>query len=107
MTAVAERVARGAALLDGKLPGWAERIDLAELELSSCYRCVLGQLFASAAAARGTGWHGYDIGLQALDVDDDGPYGFDRTDIDQTWAELTAEWRRTIAARRLACLTPC
>lgn len=35
----------GAALLDEKVPGWAERIYLDELEISSLDDCVLGQLF--------------------------------------------------------------
>jgi hypothetical protein len=38
-------VARGAALLDEKLPGWHERIDLEILDLSETSVCVLGQLF--------------------------------------------------------------
>ncbi len=41
----AERVARGATLLDEKMPGWAERIKLNELVLHNPCRCVLGQLF--------------------------------------------------------------
>lgn len=39
------RVARGAAWLDENHPGWERRIDLADLQLSSSCRCVLGQLF--------------------------------------------------------------
>lgn len=42
---VAERVARGAALLDLKVPGWAGRINLHTLDMDHCYLCVLGQLF--------------------------------------------------------------
>jgi hypothetical protein len=99
MTAtVAERVARGAALLDGKLPGWDERIDLAVLDLETCTLCVLGQVFASAAAQ--SGFAGYGVGLRALDVAGF-PYGFTAAE-GETWAELTAEWRRVITARRLA-----
>jgi hypothetical protein len=40
----AARVAAGAVFLDGRMPGWAERIDLDSLNLmDDCY-CVLGQL---------------------------------------------------------------
>lgn len=35
----------GATLLDVLRPGWAEKIDLERLLLSSCSACVLGQLF--------------------------------------------------------------
>lgn len=38
------RVAKGAALLDQKLPGWAQKVDVGRLELSDCRVCVLGQL---------------------------------------------------------------
>lgn len=100
MSTVAERVARGAALLDEKLPGWDQRIDLAGLELASCYRCVLGQLFT---------WHPlptenafspspYGLGIEALGIDRGSRYGFDGDDAD----ELNGEWRRVITARRLA-----
>lgn len=37
-------VQKGAALLDVRLPGWADQIDLDTLELSNGCRCVLGQL---------------------------------------------------------------
>lgn len=39
-----ENVARGAAFLDQRYPGWEDRIDLGTLTLSSCTQCVLGQL---------------------------------------------------------------
>jgi len=42
-----ERVERGAALLDEKQPGWAERIDIAKLEIEDPCLCVIGQLFDS------------------------------------------------------------
>lgn len=44
MTFASEAVERGAALLDEKMPGWASKIDLEELQLESGRRCVLGQL---------------------------------------------------------------
>lgn len=40
-----ERIERGAAWLDEVRPDWREHINLATLELSSGYHCVLGQVF--------------------------------------------------------------
>lgn len=37
-------VARGVEFLDSYDPEWVDKIDLPSLQLSSCYRCVLGQL---------------------------------------------------------------
>jgi len=42
-----ERVARGAALLDEKIPGWFRSVDVDTLQISSCHLCVLGQLSGS------------------------------------------------------------
>jgi hypothetical protein len=98
MTAVAESVARGAALLDEKLPGWDERIDLADLQLASCYRCVLGQLFGRYPVPAEGGFSPYGLGIAALGIGDENPsrYGFDGRDADS----LTGEWRRVITQRR-------
>lgn len=43
----AEKVARGAAVLDGAMPssGWAWEVDPSTLEMSNPHRCVLAQLF--------------------------------------------------------------
>lgn len=40
-----ERVERGAAWLDEHEPGWELKIDLGELNLASCYKCILGQVY--------------------------------------------------------------
>jgi hypothetical protein len=45
MSDTATRVARGAAWLDTKYPGWFASIDLATLEISDCRMCVLGQVY--------------------------------------------------------------
>ena len=104
MSTVAGRVARGAALLNEKLPGWDERIDLAGLELSSCYRCVLGQLFArSPGPETGSELSPYGLGIWALDLRGSGAdYGFDGPDTDA----LNAEWRKVIEAARAAPRVP-
>ena len=43
MTEIKKRVARGAALLDEKRPGWEAMIDLSSLDISDPYKCILGQ----------------------------------------------------------------
>lgn len=44
-----DAVMRGAQLLDREMPGWQERVEINELDLSSSCSCVLGQVFASYA----------------------------------------------------------
>lgn len=41
-----ERVSKGAILMDKHMPAWADKINLADLDLSSEEYCVLGQCFA-------------------------------------------------------------
>jgi hypothetical protein len=38
-------VARGAALLDHKNPGWWRAINIGFLDMEKCTRCILGQLY--------------------------------------------------------------
>jgi hypothetical protein len=61
-TAVAQSVAAGAAFLDERMPGWPERIDLDKLDLSGCWRCVLGQLFDSPEIVDNN--NPFDLGLR-------------------------------------------
>jgi hypothetical protein len=42
---VQDRVARGAALLDEKQPGWASKLNFDIFNIDGCYSCVLGQVF--------------------------------------------------------------
>jgi hypothetical protein len=99
MSAVAESVARGAALLDDQLPGWAERIDPEQLQIASCYRCVLGQLFSRHPYPTRHAISPYGLGVEALGIGaGEMPpswYGFDGSDADA----LNAEWRRVITER--------
>lgn len=107
MTA-AERVARGAALLDEQRPGWWSRITN-RLDITCPCRCILGQSFEE----EGTNF-GYDNGLEAL-----GPAEGDASAVD-LWAfehgflvdygrpsdwqadvrDVEAEWIRVIEQRR-------
>ncbi len=98
MSAVSRQVARGAALLDEKIPGWAERIDLARLQMNSCHDCVIGQLFPVESD-----WvTPYGRGMEALGVwdlrGDAAGHGFDGA----CAVALGAEWRRVIIKRRMA-----
>jgi hypothetical protein len=89
----AARVARGAAWLDGERPGWAGIIRLHELSMSSCSRCVLGQLFgdyrsrvdvSDLPAERWAFLHGFN------------------TCAESGWAALHAAWLAEIEKRRTA-----
>ncbi|MFD9734396.1 hypothetical protein [Umezawaea sp. NPDC059074] len=99
---LAVRVAKGAALLDVKVPGWHKRIDTDRLEQGSDDDDLFGQLFEGAdyyevrtdlvgpGAAPRTGSptaqaHGFECSIYRGDV-----YEYDR---------LTDEWRRIIKAR--------
>jgi hypothetical protein len=100
--AIAERVAAGAALLDEKIPGWRDEINIKTLDLVSFRQCILGQLFGH-----------YRDGLEALDVSPEGafgratdvlgrPYGFYPSDKDSYAEEaeelklLTVAWTHKI-----------
>lgn len=96
-----ERVARGAALLDARHPGWHEEVDLDRLYMRSTCDCVLGQLY-SPSAAEGTA---YDNGLRALGEPDAPAHGFDSVFGERHrlgYPQLEAAWRRAILARREA-----
>lgn len=93
---LAERVARGAALLDEKRPGWAAEIAIDRLAMQECDSCILGQTYGHY--------------LDALEV-----LGFDRpptlgashfgfniltSDIHHPdWGRLADLWRAAIAER--------
>lgn len=50
----AKEVAAGAAWLDENASGWERKIDLANLDIQDCHRCIIGQSI-SLAVARGLG----------------------------------------------------
>ena len=45
MLTTTERVMKGAALLDEKVPDWRGRVNVTVLNLADPWRCVLGQVF--------------------------------------------------------------
>ena len=101
MSTVAERVARGAALLDEKVPGWERRINLEWLDIASCYFCVLGQVFDDDERASTDDLDSpYSAGIRALGIEGGVRgtvwHGFDGLHIDA----LNAAWRRLVADRQ-------
>lgn len=59
---IPDEVKAGMKLLDEKVPGWREQIDLSKLDMSFCFTCILGQVFGE-----------YNFGLEELNItgDDD------------------------------------
>lgn len=110
------RVARGVALLDEKLPGWAQQIDLDRLDLGNTCNCILGQGFEGHPDVDMKDWvvtSPFDIGVRELfaaampDQDHERAarvHGFDAVSepgyTAQEYAALTTEWKRVILARR-------
>jgi hypothetical protein len=94
---IATRVARGAALLDDRVPGWYDDIALKSLDQESISDCVLGQTFGS-----------FPSGMEALfdgrcSADDSAPHGFGATHptpVPNEFELLNIEWERVILARR-------
>lgn len=89
-------VARGAAFLDVRLPGWEDDIDTATLDLSDECGCVLGQL-GKRLGTLGT----YGCVQDALGLSDaeSQRLGYFRWSTG-SWPSLTHAWRAAIHARR-------
>ena len=104
------RVARGAALLDEKLPGWWQRVDLDRLDLSKCTDCVLGQLTGDYDSMATTLLIGPRANKYPLRGNAKAArLGFTLPPSDAEWlspmrlaewAALTAAWKRLIESRR-------
>jgi hypothetical protein len=122
VSAVAARVATGAAFLDEHDPGWWQRINLATLDLSRERHCVLGQTCPLEVLHRYAlqEWGSAD---EAEPDDRYEAYAFELSGAtnlreaaqwavkrgfaldggrDAPWGDLTAEWARVITARREA-----
>jgi hypothetical protein len=93
-----DAVARGAALLNERVPGWRERLQLRRLHMEDCEQCVLGQIYGD-----------YVMGLDALWPDlvmasEDSTFGFDLVrpyppspSKEERYKVLAAAWREAIA----------
>lgn len=111
-----ERVQRGVALLDRKVPGWDETIRVEKLDLGSTTYCVVGQA-AEAIVQTVVGSAGkvdqadpFISGIEALGHSPKSnsqwiiSHGFDRSNAERHsygFYDLTEEWCDVLAARRL------
>jgi hypothetical protein len=94
---IANRVAKGAAILDKCRPGWWMKIDTNRLNILTYQSCVIGQLY---------GFGGFDRGITELKETAGGLnfffsfrhgfYGW----IPSEYNQLTSEWKRVIEARK-------
>lgn len=97
---LAERVQEGALLLDRELPGWYTKVNPDTLQMSSCTKCVLGQLYGSDNTV-GTG---FDIGQEFLFgedaefTDQAEKFGFDAECGE--YEQLRGRWKHEIGLRR-------
>lgn len=109
-----QRVARGAALLDRALPGWAQLIDLGKLDLSDTTMCVLGQLFEDRleekAAAPEFCDSNFAVGRHVLGLDGLAivQHGFDKfsREMRPSFRELDDAWERAVKERHDAGFPP-
>jgi hypothetical protein len=91
----AARAAAGAEFLDGQVPGWAGRVELAVLALHDHCKCVLGQLGGDYFDMRD------DLHLSPADTERLG-FSLSAGGSWPGWAELDAAWAREIVTRREA-----
>jgi hypothetical protein len=85
----ASRVARGAAFLDEKAPGWEKRINTQILDVADPAVCVVGQIYG-----------GWERGLRKMELNES-PYVFTFNHGFQDPSD-TAEWIKLINKRDLA-----
>jgi hypothetical protein len=97
VSTAAERVATGAKFMDEMYPSWTRRIDMESLDLSSCERCVMGQLFGDFHVWRRSTSAGEDQ-LLSMGFAAESEGGPDE-DMDAEYRDLTAAWLTEIKAR--------
>lgn len=94
MDTIKERVRAGMALLDERVPGWEQRIDLDTLHLGDCTTCVMGHVFGSFnAGLRKLGPPIYSSSAWSTSRD----FGFSGPM--EHYGALTRAWKRAIRAR--------
>lgn len=106
---VAERVARGVALLDQVMPGWFTKIDLPRLRMAAIEHCILGQVYGH-----------YHDGVRVLGLDNAAPppgypssipyfpwiggppadHGFTKYTLEKDYSDLGMAWLGIIKTRR-------
>lgn len=102
-TVIDPRVQRGAELLDERMPGWADKVDVDEFDLRDGDRCVLGQIGLCVWSetyphtAQRLLPDGYAFGKDAHS------HGFmGNVEIAGDWGALEQDWRLAILSRRQA-----
>lgn len=111
MKSIQDRVASGVALLDQRVPGWVDRINVDRLDMASNVSCVLGQLFsdygvgckALGLSVRGAVDHGFQTNLPepregASDVER--ILLFISVAKNNEYGPLNQEWRRVLGILR-------
>lgn len=123
MLSVKDRVDSGAAWLDEVRPYWFREINPEVLDLSCACDCVMGQIVNAVIAENCNaetevdqsyyyaiesfaGWQPYRDILRderlVMSLTESINRGFhDSTDVGSEWKDLTFEWRRAIAGRRV------
>ena len=94
-TTIQDRVQAGMTLLDQRLPGWEDHIDLDRLDMRLFGSCILGQLYGSEVATE-------NLGLQITDsyqTNQVVQHGFGSGE--HSYDDLTQAWREAIKVRRL------
>lgn len=95
----AEKVARGAAMLDSRYPGWERLINVHNLDLGDPQYCILGQLNASSSMTPfSTGLE--DLFGEGASLVDAIAHGFDSPYGYSGYPELDAAWKTQIYTRR-------
>ena len=91
------RVVKGAALLDARIPGWHERVNIQTLNLAGCKNCIIGQVIGDYCDA-------VDIDASLRKTDVRMAHGFTANSgtafgQKETWRRLESAWVDAIAAR--------
>lgn len=103
----AEKVAKGAALLDLKFPGWWADVTLSRLEMSDVCDCIVGQAVVKVPPGEDFefAFASYREFVRSLDGDA-ADYGFDRTpfadlgDDRVEYEDLQVAWANVVAFRQ-------
>lgn len=98
MNALNERVERGAALLDEHRPAWWRSVVFRDLEMWSCSKCVLGQVYGRFGDGLDdlwpSGWNDEETFQAGFDL----PLPRELAD----WDRLADLWREQVRIRRRA-----
>ena len=88
-----QQISKGIEWLDQHEPGWADKVDLEKLDMTTCTRCVLGFVYGD-----------YDRldDPSAPPSDDRAKLGFTLREsyFSYDWVRLTEEWRDAISKLR-------